>query len=96
MPNLEFGTITTDIAQTICNYKHGVVITFKADKSGIIHIPIGKMSFNVTQVKQNILSFFNALLKAKPDKIKNHFIASMFICSSQGPSLKLDLKSFLV
>lgn len=96
MPNLNFGTVTTEIAQTISDYKNGVVVTFKADKSGIVHVPIGKMRFNVAQVKQNILSFFNTLLKAKPDKIKNHFITSMFICSTQGPSLKLDLKSFLV
>ena len=72
------------------------MVTFKADKSGIIHAPVGKISLGFAKLKQNISFFYHALLGAKPDKHKGEFIVRAFISSSQGPSLKLDLNSFLV
>lgn len=91
MPNQKTGTITDDIATAIKEYKAGKV-TFRADSGGLIHSRIGKISFEPEALKENILAFMNHIVKNRPPGAKGIYIKKVFISTTMGPSIRLDLK----
>lgn len=94
MPNAKAGTVTTDVERVIKEIKMGK-IEIKTDKLGNIHSIIGKVSFEEEKLKENFFALIDAILKAKPSSVKGQFIKSIFITTTMGPSLKLDLVKVL-
>jgi large subunit ribosomal protein L1 len=94
MPNPKLGTVSDDIAVAVKNIKQGQV-EFRCEKNGIVHAGIGKMGFDKEKIKENLLTLYDAILVAKPSKSKGTYIKAAFLSSTQGPSLKLDLKTFV-
>ncbi len=93
MPTPKAGTITNDVAKAIQEVKAGK-IEFKLDKQGMINVAVGKLSFVAEKLVDNITSFLNAVLKAKPASAKGHYMKSMHLSSTMGPGLKIDLRNF--
>ena len=94
MPNPKSGTVTLDIKNAIEECKAGKV-EFRADKTGIVHSTIGRASFPVEDLRENVEHLMGVLLKARPATVKGQYVKSAFISSTQSPSLKLDLGSFI-
>lgn len=93
MPNPKSGTVTDDIAAGIKAVKAGRV-EFKMDKTGNIGVGIGKRSFTPDQILENALAVLDAIGKAKPSAFKGHYIKSVFISSSQSPSVRVSSTEF--
>jgi large subunit ribosomal protein L1 len=89
MPNPKAGTVGTDVAKAIHEIKAGKV-EFRVDKTGILHAPVGKLSFGAEQLKQNADALVSAVLKAKPAASKGKFVKSMSLSSTMGPGIKVD------
>ncbi len=89
MPNPKLGTVTTDIASAVKEQKAGKV-EYRTEKNGIVHIPIGKSSFTVEQLKQNYATAVSAIVKAKPASSKGAYIKSLTISTTMGPGIKID------
>ena len=96
MPNPKAGTVVqpTDLPRAIKDAKQGRV-EFRLDKTAIIHMPVGKVSFDKERLLENLASAMEAVVKARPSGAKGQFVRSAYICSTMGPSVKLDLKSTL-
>lgn len=94
MPNAKTGTVTNDVGRVIKEIKMGKV-EIKTDKLGNIHSIIGKVSFNEDKLKENFISLIDAILKAKPSSVKGQFIKSIYVTTTMGPSLKLDVLKVL-
>jgi len=90
MPNPKTGTVTNDIKGTIENINKGLV-AYKNDKAGTIHAALGKVSFDEKKLSENISSFIEEIKKIKPSGIKGNFINTVFISSTMGFGLKVDL-----
>src|SRR5260370_6251079 len=93
MPNPKTGTVTMDIAQAVKEVKAGKV-EFRVDKGGVIHVPVGKMSFETPKLLENASSLIQAVIKAKPSAAKGKYVKSVTICSSIGPGVHLDVTAF--
>jgi len=91
MPTPKAGTVTTDIAKALQELKAGK-IEFKLDRHGVINNGVGKISFTADKLVDNIATFLNAVLKAKPPAAKGHYLRSMVLSSTMGPGLKVDLR----
>jgi large subunit ribosomal protein L1 len=91
MPNPKTGTVTMDVAKAINEVKAGK-IDFKVDKSGIVHAPIGKASFDVDKIAGNADELLQTLLKLKPSSSKGEYIKSIAISSTMSPSISIDTK----
>jgi large subunit ribosomal protein L1 len=89
MPNPKTGTVTNDIAQAVKEVKAGKV-EFRVDKTGVIHVPVGKISFDLTKLVENANTLLNAVVKAKPSAAKGKYVKSVTICSTMGPGVPLD------
>lgn len=89
MPNPKAGTVTFDIERTIKELKAGR-IEFRVDKTSIVHVPIGRVSFEVEKLQDNLNAFAEALLKAKPAAAKGQYMRSVNICSTMGPGIKIN------
>ncbi len=89
MPNPKVGTVTNDLAKAIQEAKAGRV-EYKVDKAGIVHISFGKKAFTGEQLKDNLRTILNALIKAKPAAAKGTYMKSIFIASTMGPSVRID------
>jgi large subunit ribosomal protein L1 len=90
MPNPKLGTVTQDVAGAIKAAKAGSV-EFRAEKAGIVHAGVGKVSFADQALAENILAFVGALVRAKPSGAKGTYLKKAAISSSMGPSVKLDI-----
>ena len=90
MPNPKTGTVTNDIKNTIENINKGLV-AYKNDKAGTIHAAVGKVSFEENQLSENINSFIEEIKKTKPSGIKGNFINSIFVSSTMGFGLKVEI-----
>ena len=90
MPNPKTGTVTTDVAKAIREIKAGKV-EFRVDKTGIIHAPVGKISFDTGKLIENAASLILAVLKAKPAAAKGKYVKSATICSTMSPGVGLDV-----
>ncbi len=92
MPNPKVGTVTNDIKKAVEESKAGKV-EYRTDKFGNIHMPIGKRSFTKEQLKKNLLSVMEAILKSKPATVKGQYIKSMTLCLTMSPGIKLNISS---
>lgn len=95
MPNPKTGTVTTDVAKAIQEIKAGKV-EFRVDKTGVIHAPVGKVSFANEKLLENANSLIQAVIKAKPAAAKGKYVRSATICSTMGPGVALDVTSMNV
>ena len=91
MPNPKTGTVTMDVAKAVSDVKAGK-IDFKVDKAGIVHAPIGKVSFSSDKIAGNASELIQTLIKLKPTSAKGTYIKSIFISSTMSPSLAIDPK----
>ena len=89
MPNPKTGTVTPDISRAIKELKGGR-IEFRVDKQANIASAVGKLSFEAQQIEENVISFINAIVRAKPAAAKGAYMLGVSICSSMSPGLKLD------
>ncbi len=89
MPNPKAGTVTMDVAKAVKELKAGK-IEFRVDKSGIVHAPIGKKSFSVDALTENLQHFLEAIVRAKPAAAKGHYVRSVTVSSTMGPGVPLD------
>jgi large subunit ribosomal protein L1 len=89
MPNPKTGTVTFDVAKAIQEIKAGKV-EFRVDKTAIIHVPVGKISFSADQLKDNASAIINAVRKAKPAAAKGKYVRSIYISSTMSPSVAID------
>src|ERR1700704_716553 len=90
MPNPKTGTVTQDVAGAIRETKAGK-IEFRVDKTGVIHAPVGKVSFATPNLLENAQSLIGAVVKAKPAAAKGKYMKSVTICSTMGPGISLDV-----
>jgi len=89
MPNPKAGTVAVDVARAVQEIKAGKV-EFRVDKTGILHVPVGKLSFGVDQLKENADALIGAVLKAKPSAAKGKYVRTMSLSSTMGPGIKVD------
>lgn len=89
MPNPKSGTVTFDIERTVNELKAGR-IEYRIDKNAVIHAPIGKTSFDLDKMGENLNVLIDALLKAKPASAKGQYMTSVSICSTMGPGVKIN------
>jgi large subunit ribosomal protein L1 len=90
MPNPKVGTVTFDIGRAVKESKSGKV-EFRVEKAGIIHAPVGKVSFDEDKLRENILALLDALMKAKPSAAKGTYVKKICISSTMGPGVRLDV-----
>lgn len=90
MPNPKTGTVTFDVAKAIQEIKAGKV-EFRVDKTAIIHVPVGKVSFTAEQLKDNASAIITAVRKAKPSAAKGKYVRSIYISSTMSPSVEIDV-----
>jgi large subunit ribosomal protein L1 len=89
MPNPKTGTVTVDIAKAVQDIKAGKV-EFRVDKTGIIHAPVGKLSFGVDKLKENADALIGAVIKAQPRAAKGKYVKAASLSSTMGPGIKVD------
>ena len=91
MPNPKAGTVTFDIKGAISELKAGRV-EFRADKQGMVHVPIGKMNFKEDALMKNFAALADAVIKAKPSAAKGTYLKSVYLATTMGPGIKIDSK----
>ncbi len=89
MPNPKTGTVTFDVTKAVQEIKAGKV-EYRADKTGIIHAPIGKVSFEDSKLAENLEAIYDVVLKAKPSAAKGVYIKSLNVTTTMGPAVKVD------
>jgi len=92
MPNPKTGTVTTDIARAVREIKAGKV-EFRVDKTGIVHAPVGKTSFDASRLLANALALVDSIIKAKPPAAKGRYLKSITVSSTMGPGVRIDTGS---
>ena len=92
MPNPKTGTVTMDVERAVRELKAGKV-EFRVDKTGIIHCPVGKVSFEAGQLAENARALISSVIKAKPATAKGRYVRSIVISSTMGPAVPIDLVS---
>jgi large subunit ribosomal protein L1 len=92
MPNPKLGTVTMDIEQAIKKVQAGQV-EYRTDKGGIVHAGVGKLSFAAKALKENVAALIDAVVKAKPSSSKGVYLKSVFLSSTMGPALEIDVSS---
>jgi large subunit ribosomal protein L1 len=95
MPNPKTGTVTVEVAKAVKEVKAGKV-EFRVDKTGIIHAPVGKISFQDDKLEENAASLITAVIRAKPAVAKGKYVKSATICSTMGPGVAIDTTPFSV
>jgi len=93
MPSPKSGTVTTTLTETLESFKKGK-FEYKADKSGVIHIIFGKSDFSVEQLVENLQAIYKSIEQNRPSGVKGKYFKSIYICSTMGPSIQLDLSTF--
>lgn len=93
MPSPKSGTVTTTLSQTLLDFKKGK-FEYKADKTGIVHVSFGKSDFSETNLIENLVTLFGSIEQNRPSGVKGKYFKNLFICSTMGPSIQLDLSSF--
>lgn len=92
MPNPKLGTVTFDLAKAVKEIKAGKV-EYKTEKAGVIHVPIGKVSFDKQKLVENARVIIESIIKAKPPTSKGKFLKKVAVSSTMGPGLKVDVNS---
>ena len=93
MPSPKSGTVTSDIKSAIQEFKKGK-LEYRADKSGIVHVPFGKMDFSIEDLLSNLEIIQESIDKNRPSGAKGRYWKSFYICSTMGPSVSIDISSF--
>ncbi len=89
MPNAKLGTVTFDVAKAVSEIKAGK-IDFRVEKAGIVHAPMGKVSFGLNNLVENISAFMDTILRLKPPASKGTYLRSIAISTTMGPGIKID------
>ena len=92
MPNAKTGTVTFDVGRAVKEFKAGK-IDFKVEKAGIIHVPMGKVSFGVEKIVQNATAFLETIMRLKPASSKGTYLKGIAISTTMGPGIKVDAAS---
>uniref|UniRef100_A0A7C4W2N5 Large ribosomal subunit protein uL1 n=1 Tax=Desulfatirhabdium butyrativorans TaxID=340467 RepID=A0A7C4W2N5_9BACT len=92
MPNAKTGTVTFDVAKAVNELKAGK-IDFRTEKAGIVHAPMGKVSFGVDKILQNMNAFLETIIKLKPSASKGTYVRSIAVSTTMGPGIKVDASS---
>ncbi len=93
MPSPKSGTVTSNLKETLNEFKKGK-FEYKADKSGIVHVNFGKSDFQTKQLIENLTVLYNSIEQNRPSGVKGKYFKNLSICTSMGPSIKLDLEIF--
>ncbi|MCS7024370.1 MAG: 50S ribosomal protein L1 [Bryobacteraceae bacterium] len=93
MPNPKTGTVTTEVAKAVQEVKAGKV-EFRVDKTGVIHAPVGKVSFSPEKLIQNANTLIGAVIRAKPAAAKGKYVKSVTLCSTMGPGVPVDVTKY--
>jgi large subunit ribosomal protein L1 len=94
MPNPKSGTVTFEVAKAVKELKAGK-IEFRVDKNGILHVSIGKASFDEQMLRENVLAFIDTVVRMKPSSSKGQYIKKVTISSTMGPGIQLDRSTLL-
>lgn len=89
MPNPKSGTVTMDVTKAVQDIKAGKV-EYRVDRTGIIHVPIGKVSFDTEKINENLSVLMDAIVKAKPASAKGTYLRSVVLASTMGPGIKIN------
>ena len=92
MPNPKLGTVTFDVAKAVKDIKAGKV-EYKTEKAGVVHVRIGKVSFEADKLRENAKAIVESVNKAKPSTSKGKYLKGLYISSTMGPSIKVDVSS---
>lgn len=95
MPNPKLGTVTTDVTKAVQEQKAGKV-EYRTEKTGIIHVPVGKSSFSEADLRKNIDAMIGAIIKAKPASSKGTYLKSLSISTTMGPGISVDTNEAVV
>ena len=89
MPNAKTGTVTFDVARAVKDLKAGK-IDFRVERAGIVHAPVGKVSFGVEKLMENLVSFLETIIRLKPTSSKGTYLKSISVSTTMGPGIKID------
>ena len=92
MPNPKTGTVTPDVARAVKDAKAGKV-EYRADKQGMVHVPIGKLSFAAEDLMKNFMTLADAVIKSKPAAAKGTYLKSVYLATTMGPGIQIDAKN---
>merc|ERR1712231_16630 len=92
MPSPKSGTVTTTLASTLSDFKKGK-FEYKADKTGVVHVSFGKANFSKNQLIDNLTSLYQSIEQNRPSGVKGKYFKSLFICTSMGPSIQLEINA---
>lgn len=93
MPSPKSGTVTNTIESTLTEFKKGK-FEYKADKTGIVHVSFGQSDFENSKLAENLTALYKSIEQNRPSGVKGKYFKSLFICTTMGPSIKLDLDIF--
>jgi len=93
MPSPKSGTVSTTLETTLTEFKKGK-FEYKADKTGVVHVSFGKSNFANNQLVENLEALYTSIEKNRPSGVKGKYFKTLFICSTMGPAIKLDLTAF--
>lgn len=93
MPNPKAGTVTMDVAKAVADIKAGK-IEYRLDKTNIVHVPVGKVSFTEEALQENFQALMDAIIKAKPSALKGQYLRSITLTSTMGPGVKVNVAKF--
>jgi large subunit ribosomal protein L1 len=93
MPSPKSGTVTTTLTETLSDFKKGK-FEYKADKTGVVHISFGKSDFNAIQLIENLEALYQSIEQNRPSGVKGKYFKSIFICTTMGPSIQVDVNAF--
>jgi large subunit ribosomal protein L1 len=93
MPSPKSGTVSTTLTATLSEFKKGK-FEYKADKAGVVHVSFGKSDFDENKLSENLEALYQSIEQNRPAGVKGKYFKNLFICSTMGPSIQLDLSSF--
>ena len=94
MPTPGSGTVSNTLTETLTEFKKGK-FEYRADKTGVVHVTFGNVNFTEIQLRENLEALYNSIEKNRPSGVKGKYFKSLFLCTTMGPSIKLDLNSFI-